>query len=213
MNGSDTIIADDDLCTESANRSFCNWPENMRRGRNLTGKEVRWRVPWWVLERNPGMRLKDLAKQLNRKPALLTRIMSVSRCIPAAREALKDGKIGISDCYAISKVAENEDEQARLLGNETSTVRAAMISNAIGESGTAGTKSKINRVPQAKCELPGGTSVVVTAPSLSMAVICETLADALKAARKGYDDGQSPTTWAAVMRDKLRSAQHKSANL
>ena len=202
----DTIITDDDL-TESQ-IVVLQLTENMQR-ENLAGWEI-YDACLGILQRNPGMKLKDLAKQLNRKPALLTRIMSVSRCIPAAREALKDGKIGISDCYAISKVP--EDEQVKLL--EMKLNGASRDDLERHRRKRNGKKSgKANRVPQAKCELPGGASVVVTAPSLSMAVICEMLADALKAARKGCDEGQSPSTWTAVMRDKVRSAQHPSADV
>lgn len=196
----DTIVTDEVLSESQI--AILQLTENMQR-ENLKGWEV-YEACLGILERNPGMRLKDLAKQLNRKPALLTRIMSVSRCIGPAREALKSGRIGISDCYAISKAP--EDEQGQLLELKLSGAsRDKLEQHRRKRNGRK--NGKADRVPHAKCELPGGACVVITAPTISMAAICETLAEALKAAKKACEDGQSPATWASVMRDKARGAQ------
>ena len=62
---------------------------------------------------NPSWQLKDLAEALHLDPSTVTRLLSPSKCIPAVQDALKQGKIGISDCYPISKLPESE--QAGLL--------------------------------------------------------------------------------------------------
>ena len=66
------------------------------------------------MEANTGWGLKDMAKALSYDASALTRIMSPSKCIPAAVDALRDGKIVFAHTYAISK-AETPEGQARLL--------------------------------------------------------------------------------------------------
>ena len=59
---------------------------------------------------------------------------SPSRCIPAVQDALKDGKIGISDCYAISKLEERQ--QATLLAFRLSGKVGMTSSMKVARSGT-----------------------------------------------------------------------------
>jgi ParB family transcriptional regulator, chromosome partitioning protein len=66
-----------------------------------------------LMSGNPTWRMKDLAEQLRLDPSMVTRLLSPSKCVPAWQEALAAGKVGISDCYAASKLG--EAEQAELL--------------------------------------------------------------------------------------------------
>jgi len=76
--------------------------ENMHRA-DLTGYE-KWQGCAEMMCMNPGWQQKDLAQALDLSEKMVTVNLSPSRCILAAQEALKDGKIGISDAYAISRL-------------------------------------------------------------------------------------------------------------
>ncbi len=85
--------------------------ENIHRA-DLTGYE-KWLACKELLELNPGWQGKDLAEHLHLDPSSVTRLLSPSKCIPEAVEALKAGKITISDSYALSKLS--HDDQPSLL--------------------------------------------------------------------------------------------------
>ena len=65
-----------------------------------------------LLELN-GWQGKELAAHLHVDPSSVTRLLSPAKTIPAWRDALKAGKVGISDVYAASKL--EESAQAGLL--------------------------------------------------------------------------------------------------
>ena len=56
----------------------------------------------------PKLMAKDLADRLHVDPSTITRLMSASKVIPAAREALEAGAITVSHVYAMSKVSEQQ---------------------------------------------------------------------------------------------------------
>src|SRR5581483_10406877 len=85
--------------------------ENLHRA-GLTGYE-KWLGCAELMALNPHWQLKDLAAHLHLDPSMVTRLLSPSKCVPAWQEALKAGKVGISDCYAAAKL--EEKEQAELL--------------------------------------------------------------------------------------------------
>jgi ParB-like chromosome segregation protein Spo0J len=53
-----------------------------------------------------GVTNKDLAEEMQIDGSMPTKLLSVFDCIPAAQEAAKAGKIGVSVWYAISRVAD-----------------------------------------------------------------------------------------------------------
>ena len=81
--------------------------ENIHRA-DLTGYE-KWVACYELLTLNPAWNQKDLADHLHLDPSQVTRLLSPSKCVQEAQDALKAGKITISDTYAISK----EDEANR----------------------------------------------------------------------------------------------------
>jgi ParB family chromosome partitioning protein len=153
-----------------------------------------------LLQLNPTWLAKDLALRLQMDPSMMTRVLSPGKCILPVRQALKDGKIGLSDCYAISKEA--EECQLPLLEMKLSGAsRDALERHRRGKQ-----RSSKGRTPQAKCLLPGGASVVVASRDISMPTIVSALSDALKAARKGCDEGYDVRTWEAMTRDRAKGA-------
>ena len=74
---------------------------------DLTGYE-KWQASEKLLSLHPGWLGKDLADFLHFDPSMVTRLLSPGKCIAEAQEALAQGKIGISDCYAFSKTPAEE---------------------------------------------------------------------------------------------------------
>ncbi len=56
-----------------------------------------------LIQLNPGWQAKDLAEHLAIDPSMVTRILSASKAVPEVRAALKAGRLGTTDVYAISK--------------------------------------------------------------------------------------------------------------
>lgn len=92
-------IADQQLSESEA--KWWQLTENLHR-EDLTAYE-KWQGCAELLALNPTWNAKELADYLNLDPSSITRHLSPSKTIPEAQEALKQGLIGISDCYALSK--------------------------------------------------------------------------------------------------------------
>ena len=91
----------DDPVTEAECKRL-QFIENMQR-QDLTGYE-QWQGCVELLRLNPGWTQKQLAEQLHLDPSMVIRLLSPSKCIESVQAALAQGRIGISDCYAISRL-------------------------------------------------------------------------------------------------------------
>jgi ParB family transcriptional regulator, chromosome partitioning protein len=144
--------------------------------------------------------MKDLAEFLHIDPSMVTRWMSPSKCIPAVQEALKEGKIGISDCYPISKLPESE--QAPLLALKLSGASRDAIEQAGRRKRTNGTPAvKLARI---KAVLPSGVVIVASGEGLTLDDLIESLGEAQREAKKAREQGLDAKTFSAVLRDKSR---------
>jgi len=130
---------------------------------------------------------------------MVTRLLSPSKCIEAAQAALCEGKIGISDCYAISKLP--ADEQAGLLAKKLSGASRDAIEQAGRKQRTAPAAVKVTRI---KAVLPSGVSIVASGEGLSLDDLIESLGEAQREAKKAREQGLDAKTFSAVLRDKAR---------
>jgi ParB/RepB/Spo0J family partition protein len=168
---------------------------------DLTAYE-KWSACKQILELNPGWMAKDLAAHLHVDPSMVTRLLSPSKCTPAWQGALKEGKVGISDVYAASKL--RESEQADLLALKLSGASRDAIEKAGRKKRLADVPAvKVNRV---KCQLPSGVLVVVSGASVSLDESIEALAEASKEMKRARELGYTSKTFAAAMKDKARKA-------
>ena len=172
--------------------------ENMQR-EDLSGYE-QWLGCAELMRMNPAWQMKDLAGTLKKDPSSVTRILSPSKCSPSWQQALKDGKVGISDCYAASKLPENE--QAELLALKLSGASRDSIEQA-GRKKRNGNKAAV-KVSRLKVPLASGTTVQVSGPAVTLDDAIEATQDALKAMKKARDDGLDSKTAQAVFRDRSK---------
>lgn len=153
-----------------------------------------------ILAAHRGWQMKDLAAFLHLDPSSVTRWCSPSRCSPAWQQALKDGKVGISDCYAASKLPHEQQEALlamKLAGASRDAIEQAGRKSRNGKAATV-------RVGSIRCPLPSGTTVVVKGTDISLDDAIEALAELLKAMKKASEDGLDGKTFARVCADKAK---------
>ena len=173
--------------------------ENMLR-EDLTGYE-KWLGCAELMCMNPTWQQKDLAEQLHLSESMIVRLLSPSKCSGEWQEALRDGKVGISDCYAAAKLPPSD--QAGLLAMKLSGASRDAIESA-GRKSRNGHASVV-RASRIKCQLQGGISIVASGNELSLDDLIEALAEVGKEARKARDQGLDARTFQAVLRDKAKA--------
>jgi ParB family chromosome partitioning protein len=150
---------------------------------------------------NPEKTNKELAELLSIDPSMMTRLRSVSKVIPAARDALAAGKIGLSTAYAISKCG-SPAEQERMLAQALSGASRDAIEQA-GRKTRSPAVATV-RLSRIKAMLPSGVVIVASGEGLTLDDLIESLAEAQREARKARDQGLDARTFQAVLRDKAK---------
>jgi hypothetical protein len=154
------------------------------------------------MERNPGATAEQLGKRIGRQPAMMSRILSLGRCLPAVKEEAASGLLGVTEWYEFSKCTEKL--QNELLENRHSGVISSRdeLAQAVRKGrGGSNTTVKLSKV---KIAMPQGATVVITGKELSMAGLVELLTETLKEARKAapqYDVKE----FQSMMKDKAKA--------
>jgi ParB/RepB/Spo0J family partition protein len=178
------VIITDELLSDSQVKVI-QLTENMQRA-DLSGFE-KWTGCYELMCMNPTWQMQDLAECLHIGPSMVTRLLSPSKCVEAAQNALRDGKIGISDCYAISKLP--AAEQAGLLALKLSGASRDDIEQAGRKSRKNGAgAAQTIKLARIRCPLSTGTMVVVSGAEMDLEGLIEALSSALDAARKASKD-------------------------
>jgi ParB family chromosome partitioning protein len=151
---------------------------------------------------HPEWKQQDLAERLHISAKMVRVIASVADCIPEVQDALKDRRIGISDCYPLS--LHPAEEQAVLLARKLEGAsRDDLVRE--GRKRRNGPVAAV-RVSKIKCRLSSGVTITVSGDSISLDELIDALAEAQKEARKARDQNLDARTWQAVMRDKAKAA-------
>jgi ParB family transcriptional regulator, chromosome partitioning protein len=175
--------------------------ENLQR-KELTGYR-KWLLCAELMRDNPAWQMKELAEALHLDPSMVTRLLSPGKCIAAAQKALEQGSIGISDCYALSKLP-NEQEQAAMLELKLAGASRDSIEAAGRKTRSGGTPAV--KVARVKCPLSNGMTVVVSGEGVSLDESIEALGEAIKEMKRARDLGYTAKTFASAMRDKAKAA-------
>lgn len=144
---------------------------------------------------------KQLAEHLKLDPSMITRILSPSDCIPAVREALAAGHLGLSHCYEISK--ETEERQEALLRLRLEGASREEMERFRRKPKARGKKSG-ERQTSIKVPLASGVTLTVSGPTLSLPGIVDAFAEGHKASKKAIEEGLDAKTWVAVMAQKAK---------
>lgn len=153
---------------------------------------------------HPDWQAKEIAEALSIDPATVSKLLTLSQTIPAAREALNEGLIGIDDGYALSKLPEAEQAvllQQRLSGEIAS--RDAMRREVRARKRpTAETDAK--RVSRMKATLASGATITVAREGLDMLGLIDALGELIKLAKKAERDRLDVKTFEAILRDQAK---------
>jgi ParB/RepB/Spo0J family partition protein len=189
------VVINEEPLTESQVRVF-QLTENIHRA-DLTDAE-KWRAYEELLRLNHGWTNKDLAQHLKLSESAVTKYLSPSRCIKQVQEALETGVIGITTCYEMSRVS--EDQQQELLAlRQGGASRDGVAAHARKQKKPATEAVRSKRIV---CPLASGVTITVTGKELSLDDLIEAFALAQKEARKAREQGLDSRTFGAVMRDK-----------
>jgi ParB family chromosome partitioning protein len=192
------VIITDEPLTEAEVRAI-QLVENVHRA-DFSGHE-KFQACKELLELNSGWLAKDLAEHLHLDPSMVTRLLSPSKLTPEWRAALAAGTVGISDCYAASKLPEKQD-QANLLAMKLSGASRDTIEQEGRKKRNGGTPAA--RLSRVKLAMPQGATVVICGNELGMSEVVELLAETLKEARKAADKFDVKT-FESMMRDRANS--------
>jgi ParB/RepB/Spo0J family partition protein len=146
---------------------------------------------------------KDLTEHLNLEQSWSTRLLSPSKCIGSVQDALKEGKVSLSDCYALSKVP--PEKQRALLALRLSGATRDALERAGRAVRNGGEKQSAVSVRRVTCLLSSGISIVVSGKEITIDNIIEALSEAGKEARKARDQGQDAKTLAAILKNKAKA--------
>lgn len=151
---------------------------------------------------NPNWSAKTLAEHLHLDPSSVTKYLSASKCIPAWRDALREGIVGISDCYLASQVS--EEEQASMLLMKLAGASRDAIQRQIQRTKPSANQDH-SRASRVSVVLSSGAKIVLSGQKFSLHEVIERLGECLEAAKKGLKDRIDLRTWEKVMRDRSSS--------
>jgi ParB family chromosome partitioning protein len=152
-----------------------------------------------LMRMNPQWSQVDLTNFLHIAPSMGTKLLSPSKCINEVKDALREGKIGISTVYTISK-CKTPEEQQRMLAQALAGSSRDQLEQAFRKNRTP--RAPAVRVSRVKCVLPSGVSVVVSGERVSLEECVQALADASKEMKRACELGYTARTFAAVMKDR-----------
>jgi len=173
--------------------------ENIHRA-DLTAHE-KWLACTEILCGNPGWTQRDLASHLNLSESMVVRLLSPSRTSPEWQSALKEGTVGISDCYAASKLP--KEEQPALLAMKLSGASRDAIEQA-GRKSRNG-KVALVKVSRVKCPLPSGATIVVSGEAISLDDMIEAMQELLKKAKRASEQGWDCKTFERACKDEAKA--------
>ncbi len=172
--------------------------ENLQRT-DVSGFQ-KWQTVMELLRINPAWTQKDVAMNLHLSEAMIVRLLSPSRCIGAVQEALKAGKMGITDCYAISKLPQAQQAEALSLKLSGASRDAIEEHARKRRNGNGAPAVRMDRI---KIAMPQGASIVISGSSLGMGEVVDLLSEVLKDAKKAAETFDV-RTWVKMMADKAK---------
>lgn len=158
----------------------------------------KWRALETIKLHNPGWNGKELAEHLHIDPGQVTRLLSPGKCIPAVQEALKDGKLTISDVYAISKAS--HPAQELLLVKALSGATREVLESARKRPASDTVKLPKIKIPLSNDQVSG--TVTVAGEDIDLDGAESILKEALKAIKfardKNFDVKTAQAAWRSM---------------
>jgi hypothetical protein len=164
-------------------------------------------IEW--LKLNPGATAKELARRIHQDETILSKKLSLARCIPDVWEAAKAGRIGYTKWHQISTLPPEEQPAALadcLAGVTRDEIRRRSRTRRNEANGNG---QPVIRLPKLKIPLANETAtgtVTVAGESLDLDDAETLLKEAMRAVRAAKDKNLDPKTAQAVWRDMAKGA-------
>jgi ParB family transcriptional regulator, chromosome partitioning protein len=149
----------------------------------------------------PKLMAKELADSLHVDPSTITRLLSASKVIPAAREALQAGAITISHVYAMSRASEQQQHELLRLALGGAS-RDALENESRKRRPGKGSAVRLSRV---RCPLPKVT-VIVSGEGIGLDESIDAVLAAAKEMKRARDEGLDAKTAQAVWQKRITKA-------
>lgn len=143
-----------------------------------------------------------LAERLDLHAGSISRIMSLSKCIPAWHEAAKAGQVGISDWSEASKLdarGQHELLEMKLRGASAHELQNQSRQKRNGQQASSVKAQKI------RIALANGVTATFAGKALSLADAIEAAAEAHKTMKKGQEQGLTAKTIQKVSADRAKA--------
>lgn len=171
---------------------------------DLSGWE-RYQLVYELAQLNPEWQAKQLAEALAVDPTTITKIMAASHVAPEVRAALEVGKIGTSDCYAISRL-KDESAQREALEAKLAGATRDYLEQQVRRRKNATVKKKVPAATRMRAALPSGIEIALAGKELDLGAVIDALGELLKLAKKAERDKLDVKTFEAVLRDQAKPA-------
>jgi ParB family transcriptional regulator, chromosome partitioning protein len=195
----DAIVTDEKL-SPSERRSI-RLTENLHRA-DLTPYE-KWRACEELIALNKGWQFRELAAHLKLDPSSVTRLLSPGKCIPAVQEAFQAARLGITDCYAFSRLSADQQHEALREKLETGMSRDE-LERVVRRKRNGTSSVKVSRV---SIPLASGVTVVFMGRDLTRDSIADAAGTVQREAGRAGKDHLDVKTWANAMACKAKGAK------
>jgi ParB family transcriptional regulator, chromosome partitioning protein len=155
----------------------------------------------------PKLMAKDIAERLHVDPSTITRLMSVSKVIPAVREAFEAGAITLSHTYELYKLDPKQQHELLAVAVNGGSRDAISTERRKRRNGN-NSGVRLNRV---KCPLPNAT-VVVTGDSIGLEEAIDAVLAAAKEMKRARDAGHDARSVQAFWQSRSTKVSAHAAN-
>lgn len=149
---------------------------------------------WLAL--NPDATAKQLAQRIHRDEGVVSKLLSLSRCIDAVNDAAKAGRIGYTVWHQLPKLPP-EEQLAALAAGATRDQLHQRRRNGNGRASTI----KASSIPVV---LTNGIAVTFKADGLTLAMALDALADLKQELKEAIDFDHDARTFAVLMKKRAR---------
>lgn len=162
-------------------RSCINLTENLHR-RELSCFE-KWQSLEEIRRLNPVWTAKELGEFVKLEPSAVTKWLSPSKCSDGWKQALQQGKVGITDCYAVYQLPQNEQE--RYLEMKLAGASRDTLTRTVKRQTNPAARDSNGRSANVAIPLPSGSKVTFSGRKFSMQDLLDAIAECQVVVRDG----------------------------
>lgn len=156
----------------------------------------------WVIELARTMPGKDIAAELGVDPAMVSNWRAFERLIPAAQEAVRDGRLGLRPMVEIAKLP--PEQQPALLAIRLDGATAAQVAREGRRRRNGPSRAATVQARRIPMVLGNGIAITFQADGITLAMALDALADARKELDDAIRRDHDARTFAALMKKRAR---------